>query len=423
MPQSRKASRPHSRDLWLHRDFLRLWAAQGVSAIGSRFTRTALPVMAVLAIDGSAMQLGILSAITVGPGAIAGLLVSGRIDRSAKRPILISADIARALLVITVPLAAWLGVLSMVHLYAVAGAVGCATALFQITDNAYVPALVGKRYVVEANAKLESTESIAEIVGPGLAGVLIELLTAPVVLLIDAASYVWSALFLSRIDAVEKPALAMEDDSMLADLLTGLRVCWNERLVRPLLLSSGVATLTSGFFFALYMLYALDEIGLSPGVVGVIISFGGVGALAGALFSRRLAMTFGSGPSMIVCLAVGQAGALLIPLAGGPTWLAIALLVGHQLVGDAFIVAYEIQAISLRQAVLPLHVLARANAVFTAVGGLLLPLGALMAGVVGEVLGVRNALWVGVGGGLLAPLLLFPLRDLQRMPPDRSESI
>jgi len=186
--------------------------------------------------------------------------------------------------------------------------------------------------------------------------------------------------------------------------------------VRPLLLSSAVSTLTFGAFSALYMLYTLGEIGLSPGTVGVIISVGGVAALFGALGSRRLATAVGLGPAMIVCLAIGQAGGLLIPLAGGATWLAIALLAAHQFIGDAFLVAFEIQAVSLRQAALPLSVLARANAVFSALTGVLLPLGALLAGVAGNAFGVRPILWIGVSIGLLAPLFLLPLRHLRRMP-------
>jgi predicted MFS family arabinose efflux permease len=406
-----------SSSLWSHRDFLRLWAAQSVSALGSRFTRTALPVIAVLAVDGSPLELGLLSALSVGPGAIAGLLLGGRIDRSAKRPLLISADIMRAVLVLTIPAAAGFGALSMLQLYVVAAAVGCATVLFQITDNAYVPALVGKAHIVEANSKLETTEAIAEVAGPALAGILIDVLTAPVAMVIDAATYVWSAFVLGRVEAVETPAPAARGDSVRADLRSGFVACWREPRVRALLLATGVSTLTFGVFSALYMFYTLDEIGLSPAAVGMIIGVGGVAALCGALVSWRLAAAMGVGRAMIACLAIGQAGGLLIPLAGEVIWLAIPMLVAHQFIGDAFLVAFEIQALSLRQAALPLGVLARANAVFAAVNGLLLPVGALAAGAAGDVIGVRATLWVGIGGGLLAPLLLLPLRqvDAQRL--------
>jgi predicted MFS family arabinose efflux permease len=208
---------------------------------------------------------------------------------------------------------------------------------------------------------------------------------------------------------------------MLADLRLGFSACWHEPRVRPLLLAAAVSALNGGAFSALYMLFTLNEIGLAPGAVGLIISVGGVAALCGALVSRRLTLAMGLGPAMIVCLAIGEAGGLLIPLAGELRWLAIPLLIGQQFIGDAFVVAYEIQAVSLRQAALPLVVLARANAVFAAVNGLLLPLGALLTGMAGSAFGLRPTLWVGIGIGLLAPLLLLPLRHLGRVPGDELE--
>lgn len=262
--------------LWRHREFLRLWAAQSVSAIGSRITRTAIPVIAVLAVDGSAVELGLLAACSVAPGALVALALGGWVDRSPKRRILIGADLVRAALVMTIPIAAWLGVLTIAQLYVTAAAMGCASALFRITDDAYLPSLIGKLHLVEGNSKLEATEAVAEITGPGLAGVLIEVITAPVAMVVDAATYLWSALLLGRIRSTETPAASTGDDTLASDLRTGFRACWHEPRVRPLLLATAVSTLAGGFFFALYMLYTLDVLGLSAGAVGLIISVGGV---------------------------------------------------------------------------------------------------------------------------------------------------
>jgi predicted MFS family arabinose efflux permease len=398
---------------------LRLWAAQSVSAIGSRITRTAIPVIAVLAVDGSAVELGLLAACSVAPGALVALALGGWVDRSPKRRILIGADLVRAALVMTIPIAAWLGLLTIAQLYVTAAAIGCASALFQITDNAYLPSLIGKPHLVEGNSKLEATEAVAEITGPGLAGVLIEFLTAPVAMVGDAATFLCSALFLGRIRSTETPAASTGDDTLASDLRTGFRACWHEPRVRPLLLATAVSTLAGGFFFALYMLYSLDVLGLSPGVVGLIISVGGVSSVIGALISSRVARRLGTGRAMIGFLVLGQSAALLIPAATGQPWLVVAFLVAHQLLGDGLIVAYTIQAISLRQSVLPGEILARANAVFTAAESALLPIGALLAGAMGQLLGVRTALWVGLSIGLLAPLMLVPLRRLRSIgPPD-----
>jgi MFS family permease len=190
---------PNDRGLWRHRDFLRLWAAQAISAFGSRITRTALPIIAVTTLDQPEAVVGLLAAMQLAPGVVLAMLAGGFVDRSRKRRILIAADLIRAALVASLTLVWALGALSMVQVVAVGAGVGAATALFQITDVAYLPVLIGRRRLVEGNAKLETTEAVAEITGPASAGVLIAALGAPLAVAIDAASYLWSALMLGRI--------------------------------------------------------------------------------------------------------------------------------------------------------------------------------------------------------------------------------
>jgi MFS family permease len=405
------------RGVFAQRDFVRLWLAQLVSSLGGRVTRTALPIMAVLSVDSSPLALGLLGALTVAPGVLVALAAGGAIDRSRKRPILIAADLVRAVAVASLPVAAWTGVLTMPHIYAVAAVVGAASALFQITDNAYVPALVGREHVVQGNSVIEATESVAEVAGPGLAGVLIQIFTAPIAVAIDAASYLVSALFLGSIEKREEPAAAEEEaPSMWRDIAVGFRVSWNHELVRPILLALTATSFFGGFFAALYMLFALDVLGLDPATIGVVISMGGVGALLGAVGSSAIVRRLGLGRALIATFAISGLGALCIPAAQGPLWLVLVFLFTHQLVGDGFHTAFAVQAVSLRQTVLPLAVLARSNAAFTALAGAAMPLGALVAGVVGELIGARAALWIGMGGGALAPLFLLPLRRLERMP-------
>lgn len=405
--------------LWRHGDFLRLWAAQIVSAVGSRITRTALPIIAILTIDATPNEIAVLGALSIAPGIVIGLLAGGWIDRSAKRPLLIAADLARAALIMTVPVAAWSGVLTMAQLYAVAGLVGVGSALFQITDNAYLPALIGKDDLVEGNAKLEATESVAEITGPGLAGVLIEALTGPVAMVFDAVTYLWSASFLARIRTPEIPAEAGDGPlSLRADIAVGFRAGFGHPLLRPIFVAAAVSTLSFGFFLTLYMLFTLDDLGLGPATVGVLISMGGVGALIGTVITTRLTPRLGLGRAMIVFLAVGQAGMLLIPMAAGPDWLVLALLVGHQIIGDGFTVAYAVQAVSLRQTVLPLSLLARVNATLQVLTGAAFLVGMLLAGPLATAIGVRNGVWAGALVGLAAPVILLfsPVRNLRRMP-------
>jgi MFS family permease len=405
------------RGVFAQRDFVRLWLAQLVSALGGRITRTALPVIAVLSVDSSPLALGLLGALSVAPGVLVALAAGGMIDRSRKRPILIGADLVRAVAVASLPIAAWTGVLTMAHIHAVAAVVGAASALFQITDNAYIPALVGRQHIVQGNSVIEATESVAEVAGPGLAGVLIQIFTAPIAVAIDAASYLVSAFFLGSIRQRETPAPPeAEPPSVWRDIAIGFRVSWHHDLVRPILCALTVTAFFGGFFAALYMLFALDVLGLDPATIGIVISMGGVGALIGALGSSALARRLGLGRALLVALAVSALGGLCIPAASGPLWLVLLLLFSHQLIGDGFHTAFAVQAVSLRQTVLPLSVLARSNAAFTAVTGAAAPLGALTAGVLGEIIGARGALWIGMGGSALAPLFLLSLRRLERMP-------
>jgi hypothetical protein len=177
-----------SAGLWRHSDFLKFWSAQAISALGSRITRTALPILAVLTIHASPRQVAILSALSIAPGVVVGLVLGGRVDRQTKRPLLIGADLVRAGLLLTVPLSAWLGHLGIVQLYIVAALTGAATTLFQIADKAYLPIMIGKDRLIEGNSKLETTEAVAEIAGPGLGGLLVQLITAPVAILVESSA-------------------------------------------------------------------------------------------------------------------------------------------------------------------------------------------------------------------------------------------
>lgn len=405
-----------SRDgLWHHPDFLRLWAAQAVSALGSRVSRTALPVIAITSLGADAAGVATLSALSTAPGILVGLVAGGFVDRSRKRPLLIGADLARAAIVLSVPLAAVAGALSMIQLHVVAALSCVATAVFQIADNAYLPALVGQRHLVEANAKLEATESAAEIAGPGAAGLLIQALTAPMTMFVDALSYLWSAALLGRIRASEAPVAseggAAAEQTSLTSLLDDVRVGLRHGVGHPVIgatfLALGAQALFGGFFLALYMFYLLEHLRLDTATVGLIISVGGIGALGGSVIAGWLGRRLGAGPAMISSLAVAQAGNLLIPLAAQLGPLTLPALVLHQLLSDGFMVAFMIHAVSARQSMLPMQVLGRVNATLHVLTGALLLAGTLSAGWLADLIGIQAAVWVGMLGGLSAPLLLL----------------
>jgi len=406
--------------LWRHHDFMNLWAAQAVSAFGSRISRTALNMVALLTIGAEPWQVGVLAALGVAPGVLVGIFMGGFIDRHAKRPILIACDLIRAALLVTVPLAAWFDILTMPHLFVVAAGMGAATTLFQIADNTYLPALIGRRQLTEGNAKLEATDAVAEIGGPSVSGVLVELITAPFALLADAVTYLVSAAFLVRIRTRETiEVAARRSGAVLDDIMTGLRACLAGDVVRTLFIVAALEAFFGGFTYGgMYSVFVLDTLQLGPSTYGVLVALGGVGALLGALIAQRAARLFGLGPAMLVLIVCGRLAALTLPFAFDDSLLSLFLLAFHQFVSDAFVVAYMIHAMSLRQTVLPQAVLGRANAAFHVTAGLLMPLGAAIGGVLASTLGIHAVIWTGVIGGFAAPVVLFgsPIRHLAAMP-------
>lgn len=391
-----------------------------ISAVGGRITRTALPVIAVGALAASEAESALIGALAWGPGAIIGLVAGGWIDRRSKRALLVWADLVRFVLVITVPIAWWLDALTLWHVALVAGGVGAASALFHITDNTFLPELVGKEELVDANAVIEATDSAAEITGPAAAGLLIGAMGAPVVVLLDAATYLWSAAVLGRIPPRPAPAASTERASIWGDLRLGVRTVWGDPVVRRLAIAEAISLASLGFFLGLYMVYTLRDLALSEAALGVIIGFGGVGALTGALVASRLARGAGRA-TLATLMLVTHAAAMLIPLASGPMWLVLALLVAHQLVGDGARTAYEVLGVTLRQRRLPAELLGRANGAFHAVMTSSLLVGALASAAMAGALGSRTTLWLGLGFGLLAPLPLLSLPDLHALEVPRDD--
>lgn len=411
-------------ELWRHPDFMRLWSAQAVSAFGARITREGLPLAAVMTLDATPAQLGVLAALSMGPGLVVGLLAGGFVDRRRRRTILIGADLVRFALLMTVPVAAWLQWLTIEQLFVVAGLVGAASVLFDLADNAFLPSLIERDQLMEGNSKLGVTDSVAEIGGPALAGVLFQLLTAPFAIAVNAGTYLASALLLGGIkarEAAEAPA-DNENRNWGSDLAFGWRAIMAQPLVRPLLLSTMVQSLFFSVFGGLYALWAIRNLGLTPAALGVTIAVGGVGALLGAVLASRATRTLGIGPAIIVCGLVSAASAFLIPLAPvHPLW-GMAFLMGAQLIGDAFGVASIIPATTLQQTVIAQRSLGRAGAIFHVARGGLAVLGALLGGWLATVIGVREALLIACAGGAIGPLIALasPLRSLRTVSPPAS---
>lgn len=405
--------------LWRHAGFLRLWAAQTVSSFGARIAREGFSMAAILSIHAAPAQLGVLTALARGPGVIVGLFAGSFIDRTSRKRVMIGSDLARVVLIATVPAAAWLGLLTMFQLYVVAALVGAAGVLFDIADHAFLPSLIDREFLLDGNAKLSVTESVAEIAGPAMAGTLFQLFTAPFAMLGTAITYLVSALFLFAIPAKELPPERPSQRPRWHHGVTeGFAAIMSEPLVRALLWMTLGATYFGAFFWPLYLIYGIKLLGLSPALMGVTIAMGGVGALCAASLSTWLAKRLGAGATMIGGYFAYAAALALVPLAHGPLWLATAMLMVAQFFGDAFAMAAMIPMTTLRQAVLPKAMLGRTAALFGAAAGGMTVAGALSGGLLGDAIGIRATLAISIAGIMASVLLLLfsPVRKLREIP-------
>ncbi|MHB8575799.1 MAG: MFS transporter [Dehalococcoidia bacterium] len=379
--------------LWRNPDFLKLWSGQTISVFGSLIGRPALSFAAILTLHASPLQMGLLAVFTQAPGFLIGLPAGVWVDRLRKRPLLIAADLGRAAILVTIPIFAWLGYLSLGQLYAAALLAGLLTIFFDVAYQSYLPALVQRDELVEANSKLQGTESIAEIGGFGLAGIIVQVLSAPAAILIDAVTFLWSALFVSSIRRREPdPAPAAERESLRTELNEGLRAIWRDRMLRAL----AGSTLTMYFGFgtvgSLITLFCVRDLGISPGPLGVIWCVGGLSSLAGAATAGRVTRRLGLGRTLVVMAALSGLFMLFVPAAAGAPLIIGACLVAQQLFVDYVEEIHSIDHVSLRQAITPERLLGRVNATTRFLQSSAQLIGALLGGVLGQAVGVRPTL-------------------------------
>lgn len=406
--------------LWRQSAFMTFWAGQSVSMLGTEITTLALPLTAVLVLKATPAEMGLLSAMETLPFLLVGLFVGVWVDRSRRRPILLAADLGRALLLGAVPLSLALGILSLPLLLAITFAFGVLTVFFDVTYQSYLPVLVGREHISEANSKLESSRSTARIVGPGLAGGIVQWLSAPVAISFDALSFLASGLSLALI-RIEEDAPVIADGSkrqMGREIVEGLRVVLGNPLLRALAGATGTSNLFSAMCSTLTVLYMTNELHISPAIMGIIFALGSPGALLGALLATRIARRFGYGPTIIVSIFVLGLGVLLMPLASGSPLAVAAFFVASVVVVSFSGVIYGITGVSLRQTITPNRLLGRMNASMRFFVWGTLPLGSLIGGALGGLIGLRPTLVIGALGSLFAVLwvLFSPVRTLRDLP-------
>jgi MFS family permease len=388
-----------------HRDFRKLWWAWSISSFGSLVTRTALPWAAILTLGAGPMQLGLIAAIAAVPGLVSGAVTAAWVDRLRRRPLLIAADLARALLLGSIPLAALLGRLSLAQLYVVTFLAGALDVVFDVAHTAYLPGLVRRADLMAANARLAASASVAEILAFGLAGWLVQWFSAPRALLLDALSFLASAAFLAAIGAREPEPGGAARSSGAGDVLAGARAIAADPVLRPLLGAEAALAFSLGMGSAVYMLFVTRDLGLGTGALGLLFAVGGVSAWLGARAAAGWAARYGLGPVLAGGLAVSGVTRLVIAFARGPAGLAAAMI-GAQQSGDGAASAYLVSKASLVQARSPDAVRGRISAAMSVAGTLATMMGALVGGGLGGAAGLRVTLGLAAGVAIVAGVWL-----------------
>jgi MFS family permease len=397
--------------LWRHPDFMKLWAGQTISEVGSRLTRDGIPYTAVLMLNAPASQMGFLTAVGAASVLVFSLLAGVWADRFRRRPIMIAADLARAIILASIPIAAFAHRLSMTQLYVVIALAGFCTVFFDVAYQSYLPALVERENLLEGNSKLAMSASVAEIAGPSLTGILVQIITAPIAILFDAISFLISA---ASVMLIRKPEPAHPPHRSTPHPIAGLRFVFGHPLLRPLACFSLTMFLSIGFLGPLYVLYALRELHITPAELGIAIGMGGAGSLIGASLAPAIGRHFGLGHTFIGSALLIAAAYALIPLAHGPRPLPLIFLMVQQLFGDFALSAFMVNNLTLRQSVAPEEMIGRVNAAMQLMTRGVFPLSALAGGFLAGAIGMRPTLTIAVSGVFAASIWLIapPLRRL-----------
>jgi MFS family permease len=402
--------------LLVEHDFRQLFVADTVSQLGTQVSLLALPLVAVLALHASTFEVGALTACETAAFLLVGLPAGAWVDRLRRRHVLIVGDLGRAVLLGSIPVAWWLHLLTMGQLFVVALFAGVCTVFFDVAYQSFLPHLVGRENLVEGNAKLESVRAVNQIAGPTVAGLIIQWLTAPFGVAVDAVSYLGSALYVTRIRRREPRPERGPDAHLGREIMEGLRFVLSNRMLRSIAACTGSSNLFSTIGFSLQVVLLARILRLDPWQIGLVSSVSAVGGLLGAFTGSRVARWLGQGPTIWISIAVTSPFALLIPAAQRGVLLWLAAIGGGIWWYGA--VVYNITQVSFRQGLCPERLLGRMNATMRFLVWGTMPVGGLIGGALGQALGVRQAMWIGAIGGLLTflPVFLSPLRGMRELP-------
>jgi predicted MFS family arabinose efflux permease len=398
------------------RDFRQVLAAFAVSSLGTKIAREAVPLTAVLVLQAGPGSMSLLGVAATLPTLVLGLFAGVFADRRRRRPLMIAADLLRFVALGSVPVAAWLGILTIAQLLLVIVVVAVLSLLFNAADTAFLPSLVEPDHLVRANATRESIDATTEVIGPPIGGILVQTITAPLTLLVDALSYLGSALLLLRVRHIEPvDTIQPVRRPVLHEIGEGLRVLWDQPILRPLLFARAIRTLCGGMLGPFYVLYVIRHLGVSPAVMGIVIACGGMASFCGAALVPWLNARLPIGPGLIGAFAIKAIGLAMLPLAGLLPTAILPLLVLQQVLQDSVTSYFAVNERSLRQKLIPNHQLARAATMVAVVNDGPVPLGALIAGLLAQMVSVDAVLWIAVAGYAFSPVVAFlsPVRRLR----------
>ncbi|MHA7153752.1 MFS transporter [Arthrobacter sp. TMN-50] len=407
------------------RNFLRFWAGQTISQFGTQLGHLALPVIAVLLLGASEFEVGVLNASGTAAFLIVGLPAGAWVDRWLKRRVMIGADLVRMVAMLAIPFLWWMDVLTIWHLCVVAGVVGIATVFFDVAYQSYVPVLVNSDQVPSANSKLESTAQISRLGGPAVGGGLLQMFSAPLLVIGQSAGYLLSAVFLARTRDQEQQTPVVDRRPLAVEIREGLTFVWRHQLIRRVAACTAGVNFFASLVFTLLPLLILRDLDLGAAALGLILSVAAVGGFFGAFATPWIAARIGEGTIIPLASLTGSAFLVLVPLAAlapsKPT--ALALLIAGEAGMTFCALAYNIMQVSMRQRVCPPRLLGRMNASIRFVVWGVMPIAGLLAGVLGEQLGVVPTMWIGVGGTIVAsiPVLGGGFLGMKKLPDEVSQ--
>ncbi|MGH3009056.1 MAG: MFS transporter [Gaiellaceae bacterium] len=406
--------------LWSHPDFLKLWAGQSISELGSQISQFAIPLLAALNLHCSPFQFALLGVLGFLPFILFALPAGVWVDRLHRRSILIVGDSSRAVLLTLIPILWATHVLQMWHLLVLTFVIGVFTVFFDVAYQSYLPALIDREHLVDGNAKLQLTVSVAQVAGPSASTSLVIAVTAPYAIIGDAVSFVISSVFMIRMRHREDLAARTAGEprsKMWPDVKEGLRWVVGHRWLRAIASCTGSSNFFSSVLFSIGLLYMIRGLHMPKYQLGIVFGVGGAGSILGALLVNRLNKRIGVGPSIVVTaisFSIGGLGYALAPRG----WAALPVLILAQALFGFGAMAYNISQVSLRQAITPERLQGRMNAAMRWIVWGTIPLGSLAGGAIASKWGLHTAVWVGAIGGLFTflPVTLTSVRKIGEMP-------